>query len=217
MGLQHLYSVLPKDFATPLGVVHHDDKFVERLAAHHRGEIFAEPLPHRQEHTIEFQVIFLQHFFGGKRPFTIVPVLCSFAHQMQDDERFAHEKSLIDNFAEALRKTIAEDGRKICIVASVDFSHVGPRYGDSYSPDEVFLSQVAASDHELLTAIENVDAGGFHRAIARQRDRYRVCGYAPIYTLLAATEAKSGKRLKYDRTVVDNQNSTVTFASAVLY
>lgn len=217
MGLRHLYSALPKDFATPLGVVRHDAKFIQGLTAHHAGELLSEPLPHRQEHTIEFQVIFLQHFFGGNHPFTIVPVLCSFAHQMLEEERFAREKSLIETFTAALRKTIAEDGRKICLLASVDFSHVGPRYGDGYSPDEIFLSQVAASDQNLLASIESIDAAGFHRAIARERDRYRVCGYAPIYTLLAATEAKSGKQLQYDRTAVDDQNSTVTFASAVLY
>jgi hypothetical protein len=216
-GLQHLYSVLPMDFATPLGVVRHDDKFIQRLAANHSGELFSEPLSHRQEHTIEFQVVFLQHLFGGKHEFTIVPVLCSFAHQMLEDERFGREKALIENFTAALRKTIAEDGRKICVLASVDLSHVGPRYGDPYPPDANFLSRVAAADIDLLAAIENVDAAGFHRAIARERDRYRVCGYSPIYTLLAATEARSGKRLKYDRATVDNQNSTVTFASAVLY
>ncbi len=216
-GLRHMYSVLPKDFSTPLGVAHHDERFIQRLAANHSGELFSEPLPHRQEHTIEFQVIFLQHLLGDKRPFTIVPVLCSFAHQMLEEERFAHEKSLIESFVVALRKTIAEDGRKICVLASVDFSHVGPRYGDPIPPDGVFLSQVTAADWNLLTAIENVDADEFHHSVVRERDRYRICGYAPIYTLLAATEAKTGKRLKYDRATVDDQNSTVTFASAVLY
>jgi len=216
-GLRHLYSVLPKDFATPLGVVRHDARFINRLGASHSGDLFSEPLSHRQEHTIEFQVIFLQHLFGDRHGFTIVPVLCSFAHQMLEDGRFAREKVLIDNFTAALRKTIAEDGRKICVLASVDFSHVGPRYGDMHPPDAIFLSQVTAADQDLLAAIERVDAAAFHRAIARDRDRYRVCGYAPIYTLLAATVAKTGKRLKYGRTVIDDQNSTVTFACAVLY
>ncbi len=229
-GLHHLYSVLPKDFDTPLGIVRHDPSFISNLAANHAGEILSEPLPHRQEHTIEFQVIFLQHFYGGsasplkpleaeqgKHPFTIVPVLCSFMHLMRDDSRFAREKALIDNFTAALRKTIAEDGRKICVLASVDFSHVGPRYGDEAPPDSMFMSRVTAADQDLLAAIEKVDADAFHGAVARDRDRYRICGYAPIYTLLAATEAKVGKKLKYDRAVVDNQNSIVTFASAVLY
>lgn len=216
-GLHNLYSVLPKDFSTPLGVVHHDPLFINSLAAHHSGDFFSEPLPHRQEHTIEFQVIFLQHLFGGKHEFTIVPVLCSFAHLMLEESQFAREKKLIEDFIQALRNTIAADGRKVCVLASVDFAHVGPRYGDKLSPDPIFLSQVAAADRNLLAEIERVDAAGFHRAISRDRDRYRVCGFAPTYTLLAATEAKSGKILKYDRATVDGQNSTVTFASAVLY
>lgn len=216
-GLQNLYSVLPKDFSTPLGAVHHDAEFIKRLASHYAGDLFSEPLSHRHEHTIEFQAIFLQHLFGGVREYTIVPVLSSFAYLMLEDSQFAREQKLIENFAWSLRRTMAEDGRRVCLLASVDLCHVGPRYGDKLSPDPVFLGQVAKADHELLACIERVDAAGFCRAIARERDRYRVCGFAPLYTLLSATEAKNGKILRYDRAAVDGQDSTVTFTSAVLF
>lgn len=216
-GLQNLYSVLPQDFATPLGVVRHDPEFIKRLACHHSGDLFSEPLAHRQEHTIEFQAVFLQYLFGGQHDYRIVPVLCSFAHLMLQDSQFAREKQLIEAFIHALRCTIVEDGRRICVLASVDLAHVGPRYGEKLSPDPLFLGQVSAADQQLLMHIERVDAAGLCDTIARERDRYRVCGFAPLYTLLAATEARSGKILRYDRAAVDGRNSTVTFASAVLF
>ena len=216
-GLQHMYSVLPKDFATPLGVVRQDAAFIKQLAARHSGDLFSEPLPHRREHTIEFQAVFLQHVFGHRHSFTIVPVLCSFAHVMLEDHRLAREKKLIEDFVDALRATIAADGRKICMIASVDFAHVGPRYGDQRPPDAVFLAQVQGADQRLLATIESVDAQAFYQTVSREQDRYRICGFAPIYTLLSATGATRGRALKYDRATVDDQHSTVSFASAVLY
>lgn len=122
-GLINCFSCLPKDFETPLGMVKHDAEFIDDLRRRHPHELFAEPLPHRTEHTIEFQTVFLQHLFGGKRNFTIVPILCSYAYLMLTDVRFAREKKIIADFANALRATIAASKRRVCVIASVDFTH----------------------------------------------------------------------------------------------
>ncbi len=219
-GLANCYSCLPKDFETPLGLVKYDERFVAELARQHAFELFSEPLPHRTEHTIEFQTLFLQHLFGKRRPFTIVPILCSYAYLMLTDDRFAHEHAVINAFIAALRKTCeleAKRGRKVCCIASVDFSHVGPRYGDEGQPDREFLQQVSSADHRLLQAIEKVDAAHFVAANESIQDRYRVCGFAPIHTLLASSPAKSGKLLKYEQGLVDDRKSVVSYASAALY
>lgn len=219
-GLLNCYSCLPQDFETPLGLVKHDDRFVAELARQHSFALFSEPLPHRTEHTIEFQTIFLQHLFGKRRPFTIVPILCSYAYPMLTDSRFAHEREIITAFVAALRKTCeleAKRGRKICCLASVDLSHVGPRYGDEGQPDREFLQQVSSADHRLLRAIEKVNAAHFVAANEGIQDRYRVCGFAPIHTLLASSPAKTGKLLKYEQGLVDDRKSVVSYASAALY
>ncbi|MDZ7289511.1 MAG: AmmeMemoRadiSam system protein B [candidate division KSB1 bacterium] len=216
-GLVNCFSCLPKDFETPLGVVAHDAEFIADLQRRYPHELFAEPLPHRTEHTIEFQAIFLQHLFGSKRRFTIVPILCSYSYLMLTDQRFEREKRLIEDFVHALRATIAASPRRVCLIASVDFSHVGPRYGDSRPPDADFLQRVMEADHRLLASIEEVNAAAFIDILERLQDRYRVCGFAPLHTMLAATTAKRGRLLKYDRGVVDDRNSIVTFASVVLY
>jgi hypothetical protein len=226
-GLVNCFSCLPKDFETPLGVAAHDADFVAELSRRHPHELFAEPLPHRTEHTIEFQALFLQHLFGGPdfpsnevkqgRGFTIVPILCSYAYPMLTDPRFGREKKIILDFANALRATIAASKRRVCLIASVDFSHVGPRYGDPQPPDADFMQRVNAADRQLLAAIEEVNAARFVEATERLQDRYRVCGFAPLHTMLLAANAKRGKTLKYDRGIVDERQSVVTFASAVLY
>jgi len=216
-GLINCFSCLPKDFETPLGVVKHDAEFIEDLRRRHPHELFAEPLPHRSEHTIEFQTVFLQHLFGGKRNFTIVPILCSYAYVMLTDQRFEREKKIIQDFANAARATIVASKRRVCVIASVDFSHVGPRYGEAQTPDDEFMQQVSTADHRLLAGIETVSAEQFVKANADIDDRYRVCGFAPLHAMLASTNAKRGRTLKYEPAFVDDRQSIVTFASAILY
>ncbi len=216
-GLLNCFSCLPKDFETPLGMVKHDAAFIDDLRRRHPHELFVEPLPHRTEHTIEFQTVFLQHLFGGKRAFTIVPILCSYAYLMLTDVRFAREKKIIAEFINALRATIAASKRRVCVIASVDFSHVGPRYGDSQAPDAAFMQRVSDADKRLLADIAAVNATAFVEATEQIDDRYRVCGFAPLHTMLASTPAKQGRTLKYERGFVDDRQSVVTFASAILY
>jgi len=226
-GLLNCFSCLPKDFETPLGVVKHDAEFIEALRRRHQHELFAEPLLHRTEHTIEFQTVFLQHLFGpdsplnrnkdGRGNFTIVPILCSYAYVMLTDARFDREKKIIQDFTEALRATIAAAKRRVCVIAGVDFSHVGPRYGEQQAPEAVFMQRVSEADRRLLTAIETVNAGDFVRANAQIEDRYRVCGFAPVHTMLASTAATRGRTLKYEHGRVDDRQSMVTYASAVLF
>jgi hypothetical protein len=216
-GLLNCFSCLPKDFETPLGVVRHDAEFIEALRRRHQHELFAEPLPHRTEHTIEFQTVFLQHAFGGKRNFTIVPILCSYAYLMLTNERFSREKKIIQDFAAALHATIAAEKRRVCMIASVDFSHVGPRYGERQSPDAAFMQRVGEADRCLLTAIETVNPGDFIKTNAQIEDLYRVCGFAPMHTMLASTAATRGRTLKYEQGRVDDRQSVVTYASAVLF
>ncbi len=219
-GLSNCYSCLKQDFATPLGVVKHNAEFIAELARRHPYDLFSEPLPHRTEHTIEFQTVFLQHLFGGRKNFTIAPILCSYAYPMLTDDRFDREHKIIDTFVATLRETCAmfnAAGRRVCLIASVDFSHIGPRYGEEQTPNTSFLQRVNDADHQLIQAITAVDARQFVDATATLQDRYRVCGFAPIHTLLAATSAKKGKLLKYEQGRVDDDKSVVSYASLALY
>ncbi len=219
-GLVNCYSGLKQDFATPLGTVKHHAEFMAELARRHPYELYSEPLPHRTEHTIEFQTVFLQHLLGGRRDFTIVPILCSYAYLMLTEAHFEREHNIIVAFIKALRETCAAFAvrrQRVCLIASVDLSHVGPRYGEDETPDAAFLQGVNTADHQLLQAITAIDSSQFVETMERMHDRYRVCGFAPIHTLLAATTAKKGKLLKYEQGLVDDAKSVVSYASLALY
>ncbi|MFQ5651899.1 MAG: AmmeMemoRadiSam system protein B [bacterium] len=216
-GLKGLYSALAKDFETPLGPVKHDAEFIDLLRHHYPDLARSEPLPHKNEHVIEFQLVFLKYLYGKQRTFTFVPILCSFSYEMLTDPAFAREQKIIARFSQALKKTIAQCGKKVCVIASVDFSHVGPRYGDEKPPDETFVQEVTGFDNALIGHIEKMDAQSFCQTVAQHRDRYRVCGFSSIYTMLNAIEARKGKLLNYANAEVDSQNSLVTFASMVFH
>lgn len=212
-GIDHLFSALDKDFETPLGRARCDHDFLRELARRYDGNLFEDILSHRSEHTFEFQVVFLQHVLAGRRDFTIVPLLSSFSYMHLDQDRFPDEACLVEHFTDALRETIETWGCRVCLIASVDLSHIGPRYGDPQPVDAAFLTQVGAIDRQMLDRVAATDAAGFVEVMQRTQDRYRVCGFSPIYTLLRALPASRGELLKYSKASIDGTGSVVTFAS----
>lgn len=216
-GLMNLYSALPKDFATPMGQVACDFEFLNLLEKNYTGDFLSEALSQKTEHTIEFQLLFLQYLYQNRKPFTIVPILASFSYHFLDGQQFAREAEIVREFSQALQTTISQFGKKVCVIASVDFSHIGRRYGDENAPDGAFMASVNEVDQQLLRHAASLDAQGFYQCVKKNEDRYRVCGFAPIYTMLNAIEARSGNLLEYTDTVVDSENSRVTFASMVFF
>lgn len=209
-GTRNPYVLTCKRFATPLGEVPVEAGFVSALQERHGGELFEDELAHRSEHTIEFQVLFIQQLFGNTTP--VVPVLCSFSH---GDPGHGAAGEAIERFIEALRTMMAEDGRRICLIASADLAHVGPRYGDAKGFSGEELEAVKDADREMLEHVERVDAEGFLGYLAQEDDRRRICGFSPIYTMLKAVQAEKGRVVAHDHGDMDPVGSICSFASVV--
>ena len=212
-GGSHPFILTAKDFETPFGAIRSDRPFIERLSQDYRHELSREEILHRTEHSLEFQALFLQYVLGAKRPFTIVPILVSSLHHMIERGQPPIEDPAIGEFVEALRRTIAEDHRPICLVAGVDFAHVGHKFGDAEGLDPNFLSWVEAEDRLLIATLESGNRDGFFNEIAKNRDRRRICGFSPIYTLLSAIPGSRGRLLNYARSDDPQTQSAVSFAS----
>ena len=212
LGLSKLFSISRKDFETPLGVAPVDREFVDTLDRHLKTEIFAEELTHRSEHTIEFQVVFLQHLFrnSGLR---ILPVLVSFSHL--DIRRAGERAKLIEHFVEAMRAACMESGKRICFVASVDLAHIGPRYGDPFHPNDQTVREVSQKDLQMLEFVKSGDTRGFVDFVAREEDERRICGFSPLLTLLRLLAGCRGELLSHSYCWMDSMGSFVTYASMV--
>jgi len=64
-----------------------DPAFSDHLVRHCSFDLEDGILSHRNEHSIEFQVIFLQHLFGAESGPKIVPVLCGNIMEKVADSR----------------------------------------------------------------------------------------------------------------------------------
>ena len=119
-----------KDFETPLGIVPTDRQYVERIAEAAGEELFDDELVHRAEHSIEFQVVFLQYVLGKKRPFSIVPILVGSFHDHLERGIDPIEDPEVRRFVDALRAAEAASGKNVAYIGGIDLCHVGPEFGD---------------------------------------------------------------------------------------
>ncbi len=211
-----LFTATLKDYATPLGPVETDCDFVARLARRYSGgDLFADELLHRNEHSIEFQALFLAWALGT-RGYKVVPILVSSFHEMIAAGRMPAADPRVGSFIEALRAELAAESRSACIIAGVDFAHVGRKFGDEQPADEQFVKWVEQEDRALIENIVRGDPEGFFRAIDKDKDRRRICGLSPMYTQLELLRGRSGRLLKYDVAMEPPTQSAVTFASLAI-
>lgn len=213
--IQNLFACTDKNFETPLGEVQTDLEFLNRLQQRVSFDLFSEELCHKNEHTIEFQTVFLQFILNRQVNWKIVPILCSFNTAMLG--KSAPTAPHIQTFLTALHETIHQYQKKTCIIASADLAHVGRRYGDNFEPTPGFLTDIKKADLDTLAHVEKLETDKFIRAVAADDVQRRICGFPPIYSLLKIIEAEEGKLLHYNQAAVDNYNSTVSFASMVFY
>lgn len=207
------FALTRKHFQTPWGLVEIDQAFLSEVEAQCSQDFYQDEFVHKAEHSIELQLPFLQVLRRGKDPFQMVPILCGTFHQAILENISPMDLPGIAPFIKALKTAMARSEKKVCVLASADLAHIGLRFGDSEPPDRFRLQELAEEDRHLLGYAERLDAEGFYRALARERDRRRVCGLSPIYTLLQLLEGAEGKLLQYRQSTDPGTQSVVTFAS----
>ena len=210
-----LFSATKKQYATPLGPVKTDVDFIHRLSANYRGDLFADELLHRSEHSIEFQALFLKWALGD-RDFTVVPILVSSFHEMVASGTLPGNDGRVASFVEAVRDTLAGDKRRTLILSGVDFAHVGRKFGDTFTADEAVAQRVQREDLGLIEFIKCGDPRGFFDDIMKDRDARRICGLSPMYTQLELLQGHTGELLKWGIAMEPDTGSAVSFASLAI-
>lgn len=206
-----------KSFETPLGTVRTDDDFIDDITSLVPWNPFEGEIAHLNEHSIEFQVVFLQYFFGDCREIKIVPVLCNSFYKLVQEGISPMDDPRVALFLNALSGRIHEQGSRILTIASADMAHMGQKFGDPEPIDDRTLSWIQEKDRVSLSFTEKIDAEGFYRSIEEEKDLRNICGLPPIYSLLATTQAKFGRLLDYNQALEPDTGSVVTFASLGLY
>lgn len=205
-------------FSTPEGVATTDDEILRKLYEK-LPHLTRDDSAHREEHSIEFEVVFLQHFFGHRK-FTIVPILVTSFYPLVQAYRqkgvLPTENAEFVRFCETLRSVLAESGKKVAFVASADMAHIGRKFDDPYDA-ATMLDTVKEEDQQLLRAMERSDARAYFERIAAVDDAYKICGLPPVYTMLELINPSGGTALAYEQWYEHPTKSAVTYSSVAYY
>ena len=200
-----------KPFVTPFGETTADTALVDRLAAEAGDGALVEDYCHAIEHSIEFQVVFLQHLFGPR--IRVLPVLCgSFAHSLYQGGR-PEDDEKVRRALGGLGELAAKEGDRLLWVLGVDMAHMGRRYGDALDAraGQDVMEAVADRDRGRIERMEQGDAEGFWNLVQENHDDLKWCGSAPIYSFLKALPQARGGLLHYQQWNID-ETSVVSFA-----
>ena len=216
LGVAHAGPPAPfvlttKDFQTPLGTVPVDGAFASALQKR-GGELTEHEGVHRTEHSLEFQVLFLQVALEG-RPFSIVPLLCS-GFERWCGFSSPREVGEIERVIQALRDLV-RNREDVCVICGVDLSHVGPRFGDREPPDLAFASRTSLRDRAVLEALMGGDPEAFWQEGMADGNRQRIDALSAVYTALRVLEPVRGRLLRYGQ-AQDPAGGIVSFASLAL-
>ena len=194
---QDMVALTRKDFTTPFGTVPCDRAFVDHVAAALGDTAYSSELVHRDEHSIEFILLYLQRRLKYRR-FTLVPILVGGFERFLEEGRTPREDATIGALVRSVREAEQQLGGPTLYVASVDFSHVGPSFGDP-PLDEEALGLVERMDERAIGAAASGDAEQWYDALAAEENATRICGFAPTYCMLRCAEPGPGIPLLYDQ------------------
>lgn len=211
--MEGIYCLTSKNLATPLGVTPNDRVSIEHLRKAGGNLIAPDDFPHRDEHALEFQMIFLQHLLGADS-FEVVPILCGSVDRFEMDCSRLGEAAEMRPFLNELREIIHEEGKQTLVVAGVDLSHIGLRFSHLMTAAEM-LEDTRRHDHDLLEAFTRWDAEAFWRKEQESGGQFNVCGFSTLSTILEVLDPGSAKCLAYDVWDDSPTGSAVTFAAVV--
>ncbi len=214
LGVAHVSPPNPfvftsKAYETPFGPVPADRDALAAVEKRLGKRIYDHEAVHRSEHSVEFQAVFLRHA-RPKAPFTVLPVLCS-AFEIWCGGASPSTASEVEDVLGALREATA--GRKACVVAGVDFAHVGPVFGDDVEIDQKLIEWMMAGDTHGLRGIAEGNAESFWNSVMVDGNRRHVCGLSATYAALRLLDGAEGQVHKYGF-APDPAGGIVSFASA---
>jgi hypothetical protein len=198
------FGLTRKPYETPLGRAAVDEALVDELLQTGGPAVTSEDYCHAVEHSIEFQVLFLQHALGpGVR---VVPVLCGPFSAGHDGH--PEDDPGVSRFLEALRALCARKRDRVFFVLGVDMAHIGRRYGDRAAAraGEGTLREVEHGDRARLQTLARGDASGFWSRVSLRSDPLNWCGTAPLYTFLRVAPPVRGELLHYEQWQIDSES-----------
>ena len=206
------FGLTRKPYVTPFGESITDVALVDELAAAAPNAVRMEDYCHAVEHSIEFQVLFLQYLYGPN--VRVLPILCGSFAQSIYRGGMPEDNPDVARFFGALGNLSAREGKRLFWVLGVDMAHMGRRYGDELTAqaDAGEMLAVAERDRSRIERMNQADAQGFWSLVQQNQDDLKWCGSSPIYTFLKTVPQARGELRRYQQWNIDEQ-SVVSFAA----
>jgi len=103
---RRLFAATSKDYETPLGVVRTEQALLQKMKDRYGDSLFEDEFVHKQEHSIEFQTIFLKYLLPD-REFAVLPVLCGSFHRILYERKSPHALDEFQRFVDVLKDALA--------------------------------------------------------------------------------------------------------------
>jgi AmmeMemoRadiSam system protein B len=213
-GTPGKFGLTRKPFRTPFGEARTDEESVSALADSAPRGILLDDYCFAIEHSIEFQVVFLQHLLGSD--ITILPILCG--PLFPEGGALPEDDRGVADFLAAFKGLSERLGERLFFVLGVDFAHMGRRYGDDFSASARAgeMEGIQEQDRARLRSIEEGDAGAFWRQLGEDGDSLKWCGSSPLYTFLRTRPDVRGTLLAYEQWNID-PSSVVSFGALAFF
>jgi AmmeMemoRadiSam system protein B len=210
-GAPERFGLTRKSFTTPFGKARPDVRLIDELERAAGDGVRMEDYCHAVEHSIEFQIVFLQHLYGPD--IKVLPILCGpFAKSIYERE-LPEQTEKVARFFDALGNIVARE-RNLFWVLGIDLAHMGRRYGDPLRALANMGEMLAIEqrDRERLARITASDLSGYWSLVQDGQDDMKWCGAAPLYTFMKVMPGLQGELLNYEQWQIDPQ-SVVSLAA----
>ncbi len=211
-GAPERFGLTRKRFETPFGLAQNNTGLVDELASAAPDAVRMEDYCHAVEHSIEFQVVFLQYLYGPD--VRILPILCGPYVKSIYEGGLPEDTEHVARFLDTLGSIGAREGNKLFWVLGIDMAHIGKRYGDPLRAT-ANLGEMLAIEQRDRARIDRINAGdlkGYWSMVQEGHDDLKWCGSAPLYTFLKVMPTVKGELLHYHHWQIDPA-SVVTFGA----
>jgi AmmeMemoRadiSam system protein B len=210
-GAPERFGLTRKPYVTPWGEPRVNLELVEELSRTAPDAITMEDYCHAVEHSIEFQVLFLQSVFGPD--IRILPILCGAYAQSIYRGGKPEENENVNRFLGSLGEIAAREGDRLLWVLGIDMAHMGRRYGDEFAAleNENEMLAVGGRDRQRMERVAAGDPEGFWDLVQENHDDLKWCGSSPVYTFLKVMPNARGSIERYEQWNIDPE-SVVSFA-----
>jgi AmmeMemoRadiSam system protein B len=199
-----------KDYETPLGKAEIDMELISGIDEILGDYMTIDDLSHKIEHSVEYQVVLLQHYFG--KDIKILPILTGslYGELEQNDSEITSIR--YNKILETIKATLSKQNKKAVFIASADLAHIGRKFGDEFDAANK-LEELEKADLAMLNELTSDSESAFLKNIFACQDQWKVCGLAPITAAAKLADYKKAEMLNYNIWNEQETKSAVSFAA----